>query len=1002
MAEFVIGPLVSMVKEKVSSYLLDQYKVMEGMEEQRKILERKLPAILDIIQDAEVKGAFRPGARAWLKDLKTAAYEANNVFDEFKYEALRREAKKKGQFNTLGVDAVSSFSPAHNPLVFRHRMGKKLQKIVQTIEVLVTEMNTLGFRHMEQAPPSMQWRKTDSIMVDSDKDIVSRSRDEEMRKIVRILTHEASNMDLMVLPIVGMGGLGKTTFVQLIYNDPAIQNHFELRRWCCVSDDFDVCNIANTICRRTGTDREKALQDLQKEISGKRYLIVLDDVWNRDADKWGKLSTCLKQGGTGSVVLTTTRNAEVAQTMTIGTVEAYNLEMLGEKYMKEIIQSRAFSLQTPSSDELDDILDKIVQRCAGSPLAAKAFGSMLSTKTTMNEWKDILAKSSICNERTEIFPVLKLSYDDLPPHMKQCFAFCAIFPKDYEIDVDNLIRLWVAHDFIPLEEEDHPETVAEEIFQQLAWRSFFQEVKQIPAKGYQKSQGMLNNRTTCKIHDLMHDIALAVLGKDCLTVTDRPNDKKFLSGPVRHFFLSCRVGTLLDNVLKKQHSTLQTLFCTDVDFLSHLFQYNSVRALHLPRNTIHQVTSRHLQSQHLRYLNLSRNNLLTELPGEISMLYNLQTLDISWCNRLRQLPKQMKYMTCLRHLYTHGCISLTHMPPDFEQLTSLQTLTYFVVGTRLDCSTLAELQNLNLGGQLVLRGLQNVAEAHAKAASLGTKQNLTHISLEWNSDVNDVQDCHVEVLDALKPHGGLEMLRVDSYKGSRLPSWMADLSLLQHLTELHLIKCTVCEVFPEFCHLKALQVLCLEKLQKIRCLCSNMTSTTFPALKKLKLRDLENLERWVVVEGTEVTCPVLEKVSVKNCPKLTSLPEAPKVKVIKVNESKAQISLAIFKTRYMCLLSNLKLCVGDREAALQVDFENHESRLTELSINGCNFFFPSSPSQPTTGVWKCFGKLVDLTIQNCDQLIYWPEEVFQSLVSLKNLKIYLCKKLIYRTHRGER
>ena len=103
------------------------------------------------------------------------------------------------------------------------------------------------------------------------------------------------------------------------------------------------------------------------------------------------------------------------------------------------------------------------------------------------------------------------------------------------------------------------------------------------------------------------------------------------------------------------------------------------------------------------------------------MLYNLQTLDVSFCRGLRQLPKQMKYMTCLRHLYTHGCTSLTHMPPDIGQLASLQTLTYFVVGTSFNCSTVAELQNLNLGGQLVLHGLQNVAEAHAKAASLGKK-----------------------------------------------------------------------------------------------------------------------------------------------------------------------------------------------------------------------------------------------------------------------------------------
>jgi len=405
-----------------------------------------------------------------------------------------------------------------------------------------------------------------------------------------------------------------------------------------------------------------------------------------------------------------------------------------------------------------------------------------------------------------------------------------------------------------------------------------------------------------------------------------------LSDPTRHIFLSCRVGTQLDGFMKKQLSTLQTLFCTDVDFLSHLLEYNSVRALHLTRNTRHQVKSRHLQSQHLRYLNLSGNDVITELPGEISMLYNLQTLDVSFCYRLRQLPKQMKYMTCLRHLYTHGCTSLTHMPPDVGQLTSLQTLTYFVVGTAFSCSTVAELQNLNLGGQLVLHGLQNVDEAHAKAASLGKKNKLTHLSLKWNSDVNEVQDCHMKVLDALKPHGGLEMLMVDSYKGSSLPSWMIDLSLLQNLTELHLIDCSACEIFPQFCHLKALQVLYLGKLDKLCSLCSDLTSISFPALKELKLHDLKCLERWVATEGKEeVTFPILENADIKNCPKLTSLPEAPKLKVLNVIEGKAQLSIEIVKAKYMCLSSNLNLSIGDRQATLQLDPENHESSLTKLS-----------------------------------------------------------------------
>ncbi|TKW02455.1 hypothetical protein SEVIR_8G246001v4 [Setaria viridis] len=1038
MAELVIGPLISMVKEKASSYLLDQYKVMEGMAEQRKTLERKLPAILHIIQDAEEKGASRPEVAAWLKDLKTAAYEANDVFDEFKYEALRREAKKKGHHSKLGAEVARPsrrFSEAlrrgaRNPIVFRYRMGKKLRRIVQTIEALVTEMNTFGFRNLQQAQPSRQWRQTDSIIIDSDTDILSRSRDREKKKIVGMLIDQASNMDLMVLPIVGMGGMGKTTFVQLIYNDPAIEKHFEFRRWCCVSDDFDVSTIASNICQTNEKGREKSLQELQSTISGKRYLIVLDDVWNRDADKWGKLKTCLKQGGKGSAVLTTTRDAEVARIMTMGVAEAHNIENLSDEHLKEIVQSRAFSLQNPNMEEQDGILSGFVRRCVGSPLAAKAFGSMLSNRTSITEWKDVLAKSDICSEKTGILPILKLSFDDLSSDMKQCFAFCALFPKDYEIHVDLLIRLWMAHDFIPLQEDDNPETVGKYIFEELTRRSFFQDVKQTLTYGsfgslrrsfFQDvrqtlSLGVLGRlslrkSTICKIHDLMHDIALSVLGKECVTIVGKPSINKLMLNPTRHVFLSTydatttfwkeQVTSLLDHLLKEQTAMLHTLFFTRYDAPIDISKYTSLRALHLPAYipcSGQEQLTRHIQ--HLRYLNLSCHEF-EKLPEGISIMYNLQTLDLSHCIKLRQLPKDMKYMANLRHLYTNGCGSLTCMPPGLGQITSLQTLTYFVIGDGLGCSTIGELQNLNLGGELELSGLQNVTEVLAKAANLEKKEKLTHLSLKWNDDAPEKPDSHNEVLDALKPHHRLEMLRIKSYKGTNLPSWITDLSLLQHLTELHLIGCTLCEEFPQFCHFKALEVLYLEKLNKLRSLCSHMVSTPFPALKQLLLYDLESLERWVAIEGKEdeLTFPVLEEIDINNCPKLTSLPEAPKLKVLYLDEGKPLLSLGIFKSRHMSSISKLVLRVRDRnwDSSQQLELSlggTETAPLSQLSIFGCNFFFVSSQSQLTPGVWKWFEHLADLKIENCDVLIYWPEEVFQSLVSLKELWIESCNKLI--------
>ena len=129
---------------------------------------------------------------------------------------------------------------------------------------------------------------------------------------MNILVDQARDRGLIVLPIVGIGELGKTTFVQLVYNDTEIKAYFQLKRWCFVSDGFGVAKIANNICQTSEMDREKALQNLQKELSGKRFLVVLNDVWNEDADKWGKLKTCLKHGTKGSAILTTSRKPKVA------------------------------------------------------------------------------------------------------------------------------------------------------------------------------------------------------------------------------------------------------------------------------------------------------------------------------------------------------------------------------------------------------------------------------------------------------------------------------------------------------------------------------------------------------------------------------------------------------------------------------------------------------------------------------------------------------------------
>ncbi|KAF6987057.1 hypothetical protein CFC21_004735 [Triticum aestivum] len=726
-----------------------------------------------------------------------------------------------------------------------------------------TESLASMFKYRPQPPVPKQWRQTDSVITDL-QDIASRSRDKDKKNIVATLLGQADNADFTVVPVVGMGGLGKTTLAQLIYNDPEIQKHFQLLLWVCVSDTFDVNSLAKSIVEASpnkNVDTDKPpLDRLQKLVSRQRYLLVLDDVWdNKELRKWERLKVCLQHGGMGSAALTTTRDKRVAEIMDADRA-AYNLNALEDHFIKEIIVDRAFSSENGKPPELLEMVGKIVKRCCGSPLAATALGSVLRTKTIVKEWKAIASRSSICTEETGILPILKLSYNDLPSHMKQCFALCAVFPKDYKIDVEKLIQLWIANGFIPEHKEDSLETVGKHIFYDLASRSFFVEIEE-SKKGWQGY-----SRITCKIHDLMHDIAMSVMGKECVVATMEPSEIEWLPDTARHLFLSCEeTDRILNATLEERSPAIQTLLCDSYVFspLQHLSKYNTLHALKL-RMLTESFLLKPKYLHHLRYFDLSESRMKA-LPEDISILYNLQVLDLSNCPYLERLPRQMKYMTSLCHLYTHGCWKLKSMPPGLENLTKLQTLTVFVAGVPgPDCADVGELHGLNiggqlelcqvenvekaeakvanLGGQLELQRVENVKKAEAKVASLGNKKDLRELTLRW-TEVGDSK-----VLDKFEPHGGLQVLKIYSYGGECM-------GMLQNMVEIHLYHC------------EGLQIL-------FRC----SAIFTFPKLKVLMLEHLLSFERWWEIDERheeQTIFPVLEKLFIRNCGKLVALPETP-------------------------------------------------------------------------------------------------------------------------------
>ncbi|VAI93606.1 unnamed protein product [Triticum turgidum subsp. durum] len=406
------------------------------------------------------------------------------------------------------------------------------------------------------------------------------------------------------------------------------------------------------------------------------------------------------------------------------------------------------------------------------------------------------------------------------------------------------------------------------------------------------------------------------------------------------------------------------------------------------------------------YLDLSRSRYIKALPEDVSILYNLQTLNLSECEFLCRLPRQIKYMTALRHLYTHGCPRLESMPRDLRKLTSLQTLTCFVAGSGSNCSNVGELGKLNLGGQLELRNLEKVTEVAAKAANLVMKKEVTELTLKWTVGSDDVVDesssrDDAKVLEELKPHDGLHAIRIHTYGGTTFPTWTA---MLQNIVVIHISHCN--------------------KLQWFFSGDIN-TSFAFPNLKELTLQELVCFERWWEIDngtqGEVVMFPLLEKLCISQCEKLTTLPgqptfpnlqitriercpelttrvESPKLSVLKMEGRDVQLFQWV--ARHMTSLTNVELhslvdstetTSAAAEHGLREVLDGREKRndhdfpLTVLVLQN---FKPG-----ITELCSCFVHLQDLSVWRCHALIHWPEKEFEGLVSLRKLVIHQCENL---------
>ncbi|XP_039155940.1 putative disease resistance protein RGA3 [Eucalyptus grandis] len=469
MAEAVLFTLTNDILKLAGSNIFSKIQLARGARDDLKRLKYTVKTIQTVLLDAEKKQWDSEQVKLWLARLKDVLYDAQDLLDDVATEDLRRKVTPENKMSK----AVRFFFYKSNQLAQPYKVAKRIQEIRKKLDWIAKDRKFRLEEHRSEATVAIVRRRTTDSFVRKE-EIIGRQSDE--REIIKSLLDSSSEKSVSVVSIV------------------------EILK--SVREDID-------------KKPEGELPELlRKVLDGKKYLLVLDDLWNEDRGKWLELQSLLMDGSLGSKILVTTRNQSVVEA--IGTKSGiYYLKVLPEDKSWDLFKKMAFGDEEESlKQKLQQIGRDIVKKCGGVPLAIKTIGNLLYAKKE-KEWLYIKEHefSKIDMLNPGIIEVLKISYDHLQPGLKHCFAYCALFPKDFVFNKPDMIQMWMAQGFIEsfgsLHENEQLEEIGNGYVSDLLYGSFLEVEEANPYTGEVEM---------FKMHDLMHDLALKVAGNECKMV----------------------------------------------------------------------------------------------------------------------------------------------------------------------------------------------------------------------------------------------------------------------------------------------------------------------------------------------------------------------------------------------------------------------------------------------------------------------------------------------------
>uniref|UniRef100_A0A7N0RDJ2 Uncharacterized protein n=1 Tax=Kalanchoe fedtschenkoi TaxID=63787 RepID=A0A7N0RDJ2_KALFE len=791
----------------------------------------QLNSVEALLSDAEEK-LIEDNTRVdkWAQKARFAIFDAEDLLD-----GILADVPGFNKVRTNIIDLVESSNSVKDKLKyklkgihpFKKAIEEELSEIIERLQFIAAQKDDLGLKEKHELATYRKGRLSTSL-ANVTSTIYGRSEDKEM--IIRLINSREGNDDaLRVIPIVGMGGIGKTTLAGMVFHEyKSVDNNssnghvFEVKGWACVSDEFDAARVIKSLLESiTGQESklnnsfELLQQELKIKLQSKRFLIILDDLWSEKPHEWDALRTSLTAGAIGSRVIVTTRSKKVAHIVCTCSDFFYGIENLGEDESWSLFETIVFSNGNSSAYlKLKDIGKEIVRKCKGLPLAIKMIGGLLvSNGYDENEWRNVL--NDKIWENTNIIPSLRLSYFYLPLGIQSCFAYCSIFPKDYLFSMEDVIMLWVGE----------------------GCGFYFKFKKKLFGE-------MMSNFRLLRV--------LSLNGYNISTLPKSVGDMKLL----RLLDLSCtQIDHLPDMICR--------LYNLQILLLSHCEKLRR-----LPAKICNLVNLRHLNTVGTEF---------EEMPDGIGRLTNIQTLSNFVISRGKS--KQMREFKGLSNLHGVVHISKLNNVEDTEDVV--------IAGFKHKEYLKGLVLKWEATGELDDEKVLDAIEAHKNLKSLTIQgyggKKLSDWIVGMSPSFTDlvalcVTDC--VNFEALPPLGNLPFLRnLEMERLDRVESFGEEFygdsdTPFQSLEKLTIIGMKALKkwCFPGGNVRAAAAFQALEDVQIESCPQLTKIPYCFPSLSRLLIESCDNLVKFAIISSTLSTLLSLQTLHINGCNGIRQLP----------------------------------------------------------------------------------------------------------------------------------